>query len=188
METPSYLLSERFRLRPFALSDLEQVVRLDAEPEVMRFINGGLPVSANEWRDKIFPVIEGYAARYRGELGNWIAETRESGDFMGWFHLRPDKKDLENRRVLELGFRLLPSFWGQGVATELSRALIDKAFRELGAEEVFARTLQGNSASQKVLLKCGLSLVGRAVDEGMPGPDQVLLRYSLGREQWLGAS
>jgi len=43
---------------------------------------------------------------------------------------------------VELGYRLLRSAWVNGYATEGSRALIDKAFTELGAQRVFAETMR----------------------------------------------
>jgi RimJ/RimL family protein N-acetyltransferase len=180
-----YLLTARFRLRRFERADLHELVRMDAEPEVMRYINGGVPVTADDWQEKIFPVIEGYYERYAGELGNWIAESRESGVFSGWYHLRPAKQDLDNRKVLELGFRLPTHVWGQGAATEVSLGLIDKAFRELGAEEIFARAHAENRGSQRVLEKCGLSLVERSVEESFPGPNKTLFRYTLPKSHWL---
>jgi hypothetical protein len=58
-----------------------------------------------------------------------------------------------------LGFRLRRSAWGQGYATEGSRALIRKGFTELGARRVVAETMVVNLASGRVLEKAGLHLV-----------------------------
>jgi hypothetical protein len=51
---------------------------------------------------------------------------------------RPDRKTLDRVNELELGYRLKKKFWGKGYVTEVSRALIQKAFRDCGADFVFA--------------------------------------------------
>jgi RimJ/RimL family protein N-acetyltransferase len=58
-----------------------------------------------------------------------------------------------------LGFRLRRSAWGQGYATEGSRALIRKGLTELGARRVLAESMVVNLASRRVLEKAGLHLV-----------------------------
>ena len=65
---------------------------------------------------------------------------KSTGDFLGWFHLRP-APDGGRPSEPELGYRLRRSAWGKGYATEGSRALIRKAFAELGAERVYAETM-----------------------------------------------
>jgi RimJ/RimL family protein N-acetyltransferase len=71
---------------------------------------------------------------------------------MGWLHLRPDRHRLQD---IELGYRLQRRVWGQGYATEGARAVIALAFAH-GVEHIVARTLVGNTASRRVMEKCGL--------------------------------
>lgn len=59
-------------------------------------------------------------------------------DFLGWFHFRPPDDDGPNEA--ELGYRLRKSAWGNGYATEGSRALIRKGFTKLGVQRVVAYT------------------------------------------------
>jgi RimJ/RimL family protein N-acetyltransferase len=63
-------------------------------------------------------------------------------------------------RVYELGFHLRRDFWGQGLATEAARAVIDYAVGTLGAEALMAGHHPSNRASRKVLLKLGFVYVG----------------------------
>ena len=63
----------------------------------------------------------------------------------------------------ELGYRLMRKVWGQGLATEGSRALVQRAFTQWPYEKVSARTLLGNLASQRVMQKAGLQFERRFV-------------------------
>jgi RimJ/RimL family protein N-acetyltransferase len=84
-----------------------------------------------------------------------MAHLRESDDWIGWFHLRPDKFAPEK---MEVGYRLKRSAWGKGFATEGTRDLIERSFREWGYPKISARTLIGNQASRRVMEKAGLRL------------------------------
>jgi RimJ/RimL family protein N-acetyltransferase len=65
---------------------------------------------------------------------------------------------------IEVGYRLLPEYWGKGLATEGTKALIDYGFKDCKLEKVVAITHPQNKASQKVLLKCGLKQKGEIPD------------------------
>ena len=81
----------------------------------MRYINGGRPTPRDEMRDDYLPWWLAYYDR--GDAwGFWAAIERETGAFLGWFHLRPNKEDPPDEP--ELGYRLVQSAWGKGYATE----------------------------------------------------------------------
>ena len=63
-----------------------------------------------------------------------------------------------NRCVI--GYNLLPEFWNQGFATEITNRIVAYAFEELGIERIEALVLQSNIASCKVLEKSGFLLEG----------------------------
>lgn len=89
----------------------------------------------------------------------------------------------------ELGYRLRKGAWGKGYATEGSRALIDKAFTELGATRVFAETMVVNTASRRVMEKAGLRLVRTFHADWpvrIPGDEHGDVEYAIPREEWQG--
>lgn len=150
-----YLETERVRLRQYRPEDFERLLELNSDPAVMRYL-GGKPGTREEAESGAARTLM-YRKKYSDRLGVFIAELRETGEFMGWFHLRPDRADLDNTKDLELGYRLKRKFWGKGYATEASKALVAKAFDELGASSVFAITDRDNAGSRRVMEKCGLS-------------------------------
>lgn len=151
------LNSERLRLRRFTEQDVDHLHALDNDPEVMRYLNGGAPTPRQAIEQQILPgFMQTDPAQPR--FGFWAAELKASGEFVGWFSLRPLP---ENPQHAALGYRLKRAAWGQGLATEGVQALIHKGFVELGLERVVATTYEHNVASRRVMEKAGLTLVRR---------------------------
>ncbi|HEY8547732.1 MAG TPA: GNAT family N-acetyltransferase [Acidimicrobiales bacterium] len=137
--------TERMTLRPIRPDDVDEMLHLDADPEVMRYISG-----RPSTRDEVVAMID----RSLGE--RWVAHERATGKILGWFGLDSDEDQPGER---ELGYRLHRWAWGQGYATEGSRALIDLAFKELGVRRVWAQTMAVNTRSRRVMERCGLTYV-----------------------------
>jgi len=166
------LETDRLALRAIAADDIDQLVALDADPAVMRFINGGKPRPRAEVEDTL-----------RRALGHrWMAFETSSSEFVGWFGLRPSDVG-----VRELGYRLRRPTWGKGFATEASKALIVAAFTRLGAGRVWAQTMTVNTASRAVMQRCGLRYVRTFfADWGDPieGSEFGDVEYELTRHDW----
>ena len=153
-----YLETERLTLRQLAEEDAERLVELDNDPEVMRYLNGGIATPRELIEREILPRFLSYYSRYGG-FGVWAAIEKASGAFIGWFSLRPpDESRLDE---VELGYRLRRPAWGRGFAAEGALALIRKGFTELGVQRVTANTYEHNSASRRVMEKAGMVLVRR---------------------------
>jgi RimJ/RimL family protein N-acetyltransferase len=148
-----FLETERMFFRKFCAEDAGLLFELDSDPEVMRFISKGKPTPLAQLETEILPRVLGYY-RKSPPQGCWAAHLCDGGDFIGWFHLRPDKITPEE---MELGYRLKRSAWGRGLATEGSQALLKKAFNEWDCPKVCARTLVDNLKSRRVMEKVGLS-------------------------------
>jgi len=149
-----FLETARLRLRQFTLADVDNIAALDSDPQVMRYISYGAPTPREVIERRVLPSwIDYYAGESR--IGFWAAELLATDDFIGWFHLRPDRFVPEEQ---ELGYRLCREHWGKGLATEGSLALLADGFGVSQFDKITARTLLGNWASQRVMQKCGLSL------------------------------
>jgi RimJ/RimL family protein N-acetyltransferase len=182
-----FLETERLQLRRFTEDDVEDLLELDGDPEVMRFINGGRPTPRDEIEHEILPAFLAHYERYAG-FGFWAAVETSTGRFVGWFHLRPAAGAPPGE--VELGYRLRRSAWGKGYATEGSRALVEKAFAELGVGRVLASTMVVNVASRRVLEKAGLRSV-RVFHQPWPdrieGEEKGDVEYALTRSEWEAA-
>jgi RimJ/RimL family protein N-acetyltransferase len=153
-----FIQTEHLILRRLTPADLGNLVELDSDPEVMRFLSGGAPTPREVIRTRILPAFLDSYQHFRG-FGVWAAEDRASAMFLGWFSLRPPEGG--GPENASLGYRLRRACWGRGYATEGARALIRKGFTELGMQRVYATTYEFNLASRRVMEKAGLSLVRR---------------------------
>ncbi len=182
--SPPFLETDRLVLRPATAADAPDLLALDNDPAVMRYINGGRPTSAEHIRDRTLPrLLHDHAGT--GTRGYWIAQEKDTGAFLGWFELRPLTD--HDPAVVELGYRLNRAAWGRGYATEGARALVDKGFTDLGVQRVTANTMAVNTGSRRVMEKAGLTFL-RAYTEDWPeaieGSEHGEVEYELTREAW----
>lgn len=179
-----FLWTQRLVLRRLTPEDADNLVALDSDPAVMRYLGNGQPTSRIVIERGTVPRMLSCYERFGG-LGYWAAESKPDGHFLGWFELRPH--DGGPRGEVELGYRLRSAVWGRGYATEGARAVIDKGFREFGVRRVFATTMAVNAPSRRVLEKCGLRWV-RTLHEDSPSPvagaEYGDVEYELLRKDW----
>ena len=120
----------------------------------MKYIADGKPSTRDEVARALRRFIR-YPTLYT-DLGIWHTSRRDTGAFIGFFALNYTGKTTD----IEIGYRLLRNAWGQGFATEGATALAQYGFDDLGLNRIIGVTHPGNLASQRVLMKAGLSDVG----------------------------
>lgn len=156
MEPVIYLETSRMRLRRFTPVDEDSLVALDSDPEVMRYLTGGIPTPRAVIARTVLPGFLRSYEPHKG-FGVWATEDRSTGAFLGWFAFRPPEGASPDD--VSLGYRLRRAAWGQGYATEAARALVRKGFTELGVRRVHATTYEHNVASRRVMERVGMRLV-----------------------------
>jgi RimJ/RimL family protein N-acetyltransferase len=179
------LTTDRLLLRRMTAGDEDNLVELDSDAEVMKYLTNGRPTPREEIRDEVLPRLVRQYAMWP-HYGLWAAVVRQTGEFTGWFAMRPDADHPEDEP--ELGYRLRRSAWGRGYATEGSLALIDDAFTVAGAATVRAETMFVNAGSRRVMERCGLRHVGTRHDEWadpIPGTELGEVEYAIDRAEWL---
>jgi RimJ/RimL family protein N-acetyltransferase len=151
---PPWLQTLRLDLRVLVPSDADDLWRLNQDPRVMRYINGGKPSTRAEIAMAMRRILRIYR-RYPG-LGTWHASRRDTGAFIGWFTLKYVPRTVE----VEVGYRFRRDAWGRGFATEGARELVRYGFDDVGLHRIIGLTHPDNAASQNVLMKCGLAPAG----------------------------
>jgi RimJ/RimL family protein N-acetyltransferase len=180
----AFLETDRLLLRRFTSQDVDNLIDLNSDPEVMRFVPEAACTTRHEIETEYLPAYLNYYERYAG-YGFWAAIEKSTGRFLGWFHLRP--RDSSPPDEVELGFRLRQTAWGKGYGTEGSRALLRKGFTQLGMQRVVAEAMTVNTASRRVMDKVGLKFV-RSFPLEWPvpveGQEQGGVEYALSRSEW----
>jgi RimJ/RimL family protein N-acetyltransferase len=167
------LHTERLRLRPRTLDDLDANLAMDLDPEVHRYVFAKAP-DPRAWRIRIAEQIRG---GWPPVGGIWSVEWRRQPGFLGWCGVFP----LVHSGLIEIGYRYTRAAWGQGIGTEAARAVLDHGFRVLAIDPIVAVTHPDNRASQQVLEKIGLRPRGEGYYYG-----QWLRFFRLARSEYTG--
>ncbi|HEX8069809.1 MAG TPA: GNAT family N-acetyltransferase [Pyrinomonadaceae bacterium] len=162
----------RLRLRPFVAADLDDLARLCADPEVMRYI--GLEAGRTLTRAETQYVLDTIITFWRTHgYGRWAVLLKTTGRLIGLCGLR----QLDGEPELMYAFE--QASWGQGLAAEAARASLRYGFEEVGLERIVAVTRHANAASQRVLVKIGMRYEGEARPYGVE-----TLGYALTRAEF----
>jgi len=146
--------TERLIFRKFIETDGKWLHELDNDPDVMRYINGGIYTPHNFILKNILPLFRTYDSDYPG-IGFWVLMEKNSEDPIGWCCLR---RQNGYTNVASLGYRLAKQAWGHGYATEASKELVRVAFEELKLSTLIATTYEENKGSRGVLEKLGFQV------------------------------
>ncbi|MCB8965294.1 MAG: GNAT family N-acetyltransferase [Ardenticatenaceae bacterium] len=98
---------------------------LDNDPEVMQFLNGGIPTPRDVIQNEILPNFLHDDAQYPG-YGFWAVAAKESGMFLGWLSLRATGA---YPGEASLGFRLRKSAWVMGMRPKWRKPFFIKVSR-----------------------------------------------------------
>jgi ribosomal-protein-alanine N-acetyltransferase len=151
------LLTQRIRLRPIEVSDLDSIHQLHSLPETDEFNALGIPNTIEETRSIIEPWI---ADNKLSEIKNYTfaIEDKSNGEFMGLFGFKIGNEKY-NRG--EVWFKIHSDHWNKGFASESLKAVIDFGFDTLKLHRIEAGCAVANMGSIKVLEKAGMIREGR---------------------------
>ena len=156
-------------LRPATGDDMDFLAALNRDPDVMVHVSGGVATRAQteaEWERRL-----GVRSAPDEGTGYWIGSVAE--ETVGWWGLG---HAADQPGSGELGFRLMPAHWHQGLAAEGAYALLHHAFIDREVGRVWAGTSTANTGSRRTLAAVGLS----CTDEPFPG----VLTYEVTARAW----
>lgn len=143
----------RLIVRQYTLQDEEYFYQFSSNQDVMRYIR---PIVNREESASLLALnLQLYLSR--PNTGRWAIFNKATGHYMGSFSIL--EMDIDKTK-LHIGYALLPQFWGMGYATEVLQQGMAFFFANHNTPLLFAITEDENTASQKVLLKCGFAYQG----------------------------
>ena len=155
------LQTARLILRPFGENDVDLMAELMANPDFMRFSLGVYS------RQQTAAFVEKVIDWQRDGLPSQFALITRSNNtlvgYCGFFHQIVDEIE-----EIEIGYRLHPAHWNQGLATEAATAVRDHAFRDLKLARVISLIHPDNIASRRVAEKIGMTQEKEAGFRGFP--------------------
>jgi RimJ/RimL family protein N-acetyltransferase len=173
--------TERLILRSWRDEDREPFARMNADPRVMEFFVSTMTPAETD------ALIARYREHWRTRGYGMCAVDRKLAagggrEFIGYIGLARVRYEIDFTPVVEVGWRLAPHVWGQGLATEGARAALAYGFDTLGLDEIVAFTATTNVRSRHVMDKIGMTHDPRDdfdhpnIKDGHPLRRQVLYR------------
>lgn len=142
--------TERLLFREFTTDDAQLIYELNSDPEIIKYVHElptiDLKMALANITERIMPQYIKYG------YGRWAVFLKGSMEFIGWCGLkyRPERNEID------LGYRFKQAYWGKGYATEAALATLQYGFRSLRIPLITAMAHIENTASLKVIEKCGM--------------------------------
>ncbi|CCH52676.1 putative N-acetyltransferase p20 [Fibrisoma limi BUZ 3] len=147
MITDTLIQTERLILKPMEPTMREELHPIFTDSSVRRYLMDNKIVGI-DWVDDVTAASQRQFEE--GSCGLWAIYQKQERTIIGFCgYIMFDQ--------LQLGYGLLPNYWGQGYATEASRAVVNYGFRQAGMTEIIAAADVPNTASFGVMKRLGMT-------------------------------
>ena len=147
--------TERLTITRFTPDMAQTVYENSQDDDTRRFVPDEVYDSVEEARE----AIEFLMSRYDSADGPFVYPiiTNDGGKNIGYVQLC--KLELEEEGNWEIGYHIAKDFTGKGYATEAVKAFLLAMAQKLNIKEVYGICLAENTASMRVLEKCGFTQI-----------------------------
>lgn len=161
MNGPPTLETSRLILRPVTGGDLDDLVRLYGDPQVTAFTKLG-----RRDPEETAAILAGYREFWRRRgYGMRLVHAKADGRFLGECGLfGAESRAVETAGEAALRYALFSEHWGQGLASEAARAVLDDGFGRAGLERIVSIAQRRNPASIRVMEKLAMTPVAPAAN------------------------
>lgn len=174
LETPG------LKLRKLTMRDANDIFEYACDREVAKYVSWDFHRSVADSIHFIRIILHNYTT---GEPSPWGIVYREFNKLIGTigFHNR----SIEHARA-EIGYALSSAYWNRGIMTEALREVIRFGFEVMELNRIEAKCVTENTASERIMIKCGMSYEGTLREyHKKNGVYQDLNIYSLLRNGYL---
>ncbi|HYG17006.1 MAG TPA: GNAT family N-acetyltransferase [Bacteroidia bacterium] len=155
--------TERLNIRPVTEADIEPWQEFFMDNYALPFFNfddDRTPlVKSQYWVKRQFKRYE------ENRMGLMALVSKETGLLIGMCGLLT--QDIDNKQEIEVGYHVLPKYWGNGYATEAAQFFKKYAFDNAITERLISIIHPENYPSQNVARKNGMGLEKEVVFHGL---------------------
>jgi RimJ/RimL family protein N-acetyltransferase len=177
------IATERLRLRPFQVDDLEAFVAYRSDPEVARYQSWDAGYSMADAES----FLTSQDRLELGRPGEWLQLAivdRRTGGLCGDCAVRVE---IDPPATAEVGVTLAPSMQRKGLATEALGAVVSALFERHGMHRVYAEADDRNAAVKRLLERLGFRREARLVEaDWFKGEWSTLCVYAILDREWQG--
>ncbi len=145
------ITTDRLILRNWRPGDIEPFAAMNADARVMEFFPATLNMAQSEL---VLKFVRSHFDTHGFSF--WVIEDRASGEFAGLCGFMSIAGMLPFAPCVEFAVRMPIKFWGSGLATEASAALLDHGLDALQLPEIVAYTSVDNIRSRRLLERIGM--------------------------------
>ena len=151
-------MTPRLRCRRWIASDLQAIHATYSDPEVVRYVGDGTPITPAQCEEWMSVTARNYAT---WGYGMFALESRNDAGLVGFCGLvhpggQPDA---------EIKYAFMRQAWGQGLASEAVPALLRHGHDAHGLDRIVATVAPANLASQQVLSKVGARRIAERLND-----------------------
>lgn len=162
---------ENLQIEKLTAQDFPLHYKLVNNREVMKMITGK-PMNKEEAQEKFRKILQ--CNELHPDLGYFKITDSQTENFIGVAKLEIKAQDSNNA---ELGYLILPEFWGKGIVSTVAKRMMEKAKSQTQLHKVYAIIDPENIPSRKILEKNGFQSKGFENIDGLPGEMlEVILR------------
>ena len=143
------LETERLVIRKFTVEDLDELIALRSDADVNKYLGGVRLQNAEAVTKRMRFYLDCYQ---KFGFGMCAMIWKDTGAMCGWSGLQP----LEDTGEIEVGYGMAKDFWGKGIGYECAAAWLRYGFKIAGLEKIVAVASPENTASWRIMEKCGM--------------------------------
>lgn len=169
------LESDRLILRPFKLSDVEDVFLYASDDVVTRYLRWSPHKDTSETEQSL-------RKHFINKPGVFAITLKKDNKCIGCIELRVV---IEHDKA-SFGYVLNREYWSKGYMTEALNLVLDLAFAKLKLNRVESTHYVGNEASGRVMAKCGMKYEGQGIQEvKIKDKYHDVVHYAILRDDWI---
>lgn len=153
------LHTQRLTLAPLVVAHADALFPILADPRQLEYLDQGPPASLDALRERYRKLESRRSGDGREHWLNWalLPQGGDNGSAVGFVQATV----LEDRRAW-VAYEVAHARWGQGIATEATRAMVEHLIAHYGVTQLMATVDQRNQRSWRLLERLGFV---RAPDE-----------------------
>jgi RimJ/RimL family protein N-acetyltransferase len=158
MQEKYIFTSDRLGFRNWTTDDLPELTAMNADVEVMKYFPKLL-----SW-DESSNQLQRMQKRYYDDGYTYFAtELKATGEFIGFIGLAYQEYETDFTPATDIGWRLIPSAWGKGYATEGALKCLEFGFKTIGLKKIISTCILQNIPSENVMKKIGMTRKGEFI-------------------------
>lgn len=154
--------TDRLLLRTLTEYDAPDILKIRSNPEINQYLHRNPPKNSFEALNFILSIRQKSA---NNEIVFFTLSERNDPKLIGTICLW---KFSEDRKIAELGYELLPNFYGKGIMSEAVSFVLNYGFNELNLEKIDAFTNKNNLNSIRLLQRSQFILNENRSDKKYP--------------------